>query len=334
VLRDVRLAELNRQDAARLQRGYYENIVGVNRFNGQLWEVYSQREQAPSLKDLGILVETNDEQHTALAPLAGADLGGVSFRTNSWGMRDREYDEVPPPNTYRISLLGQSYVMGMGVGDGENFETLIEDRLNGARDQYGGTRFEILNFAAPRHSLMQQWYAITRGRVLSSNPRAVVVVGHVVDLERIAGYLGEEMKRSDSITFDPLRAVVDSAGITHGMPFEEIQQRLKPYAPALIERMLGMIGDEIRSRGAIPIYAFIPMPLDKPEAAVVDGLLASARKAGFGTIDLRDVFAGTNGREIIVAEWDRHPNPKGHQIIADRLYGPLLESLGVKRTAW
>ena len=32
---------------------------------------------------------------------------------------------------YRIAMLGQSYVAGDGVSDGEPFEAIVEQRLNG-----------------------------------------------------------------------------------------------------------------------------------------------------------------------------------------------------------
>ena len=49
---------------------------------------------------------------------------------NRWGMRDRDYEQTPAPDTYRIALTGPSFVMGSGVADNEVFEWLLEDRLN------------------------------------------------------------------------------------------------------------------------------------------------------------------------------------------------------------
>ena len=50
-------------------------------------------------------------------------------------MRDQDYERSPPPNTFRIALLGPSNVMGWGVGDGETFEALVEERLNRERTE-------------------------------------------------------------------------------------------------------------------------------------------------------------------------------------------------------
>lgn len=44
VIRDLTVARLSDQDAALLERGYYENLQ-VNRFNTQLWEIYMRQPQ-------------------------------------------------------------------------------------------------------------------------------------------------------------------------------------------------------------------------------------------------------------------------------------------------
>jgi len=328
-LRDVRLAELNRQDAAQLQRGYYENIVGVNRFNGQLWEVYSQRARSmPSLAQLGIIRPTTDERHAELVPLAGAVFHGATIRINAWGMRDREYAPLPEPGTYRISLLGQSYVMGMGVADGETFETLLEEALNASATLPDRQRYEILNFAVPRYSLFQQLHLLQRGRALSVRPQAVVLVGHTNEPQRMIDYIQDAIARGLPPTGDAVRSRVDSAGVAAGMPYDEFMQRMKPYALPLVEWGLRAMADAIRDAGAIPVYAFIPMPLDQIDRALHQQLLDAATRAGFAVIDLADVYSNGDPRQYMVAEWERHPNAEGHRAIAQRLYEPLLSAVG------
>ena len=56
-----------------------------------------------------------------------------------------------------------------------------------------------------------------------------------------------------------------------------------------------------------------------------DTHLQLAEEAGFTVLDLSDVFAGQAAEDIRLAEWDFHPNAKGHQLIADRLYQELFE---------
>jgi hypothetical protein len=43
LIKDLTVNRLSDREAALLQRGYYEDLTGVNRFNSQLWEIYSKR---------------------------------------------------------------------------------------------------------------------------------------------------------------------------------------------------------------------------------------------------------------------------------------------------
>ena len=43
LISDLTVNRLSDREAALLQRGYYEDLIGVNRFNSQLWEIYSKR---------------------------------------------------------------------------------------------------------------------------------------------------------------------------------------------------------------------------------------------------------------------------------------------------
>jgi hypothetical protein len=47
-LREMRVTELSRRDTQTLERGYYENLVGVSRFNAELWELRRQRSRLAS----------------------------------------------------------------------------------------------------------------------------------------------------------------------------------------------------------------------------------------------------------------------------------------------
>ncbi len=42
-----------------------------------------------------------------------------------------------------------------------------------------------------------------------------------------------------------------------------------------------------------------------------------AAAAGFIVVDLSDVYKGEDLEAIRLAEWDEHPNARGHQLIAE-----------------
>ena len=74
VIRDLKVTELNKADASLLQRGYYEELVGVNKFNGQLWEVYARRPQLsrmPTIETTGAARWLDNYLRIELRPLIG-----------------------------------------------------------------------------------------------------------------------------------------------------------------------------------------------------------------------------------------------------------------------
>jgi D-alanyl-lipoteichoic acid acyltransferase DltB (MBOAT superfamily) len=321
VVLSMRLGELNRRDAAELQRGYYEQIVGVNRFNGQLWDVYAKRDRPGStLNELGVLRWTEGVLHSELEPFMSVSFQGRALHTNRWGMRDRDYSEERAANSLRVALLGQSYVMGMGVNDGETFETLVEGRLNAERRGQPFDRYEILNFAVPRYSLFQQLLIMENGRIPAFAPDVLMLVGHAVDFERVVDYLHVELIRGVVPQDEGVRSALHAAGVTAETSNEEAQRLMKPYARDIVGWALGRIHAVSLEHGMRPVFALIPMPQDGVLMKDAPVLLEMARAAGFEVIDLSDVYDGHDERALTVAEWDRHPNALGHELIADRIY--------------
>jgi D-alanyl-lipoteichoic acid acyltransferase DltB (MBOAT superfamily) len=326
IVRDVRVAELNKRDADELQRGYYENIVGVNRFNGQLWEVYSKKSASDwkGFDDVGLRVTRRDALETEIRPLMAVQYHGSWFRTNRWGMRDRDYEKAPAATTFRIAMLGQSYVMGDGVGDGESFESLIEERLNRERVGKPFQRYEILNFASQGYSLLQQLTILQNGRVLGFQPDLVIVAGHPIDVQRIGQYLVRLTRNGIEIPWEEVRRDIAAAGVTREMTHEEGARRLKPYTQSLALWAMKGIVQSAAATGAQAIYALVPTPNER--FTKEDGALTArlAQEAGFDVIDLGDLYDNVDAKSLWVAEWDRHPNQKGHQLIAERLFDSLM----------
>jgi hypothetical protein len=68
--------------------------------------------------------------------------GSALFRTNSAGFRGREYSPEPPPDTFRIVLIGDSLAMGWMTDEAATYAMRVEKMLNEASTK---TRFEVLN---------------------------------------------------------------------------------------------------------------------------------------------------------------------------------------------
>ncbi len=330
VLSQAREPRLNKRDQDQLQRGYYEKIVGVNRFNGELWSVYSGRPKTwETLREAGAVRSAADARLEELVPGTSITFHGAKLTVNSAGLRDREHSPAPAPRTLRVAVLGQSYIMGSGVGDDETFDTHLEARLT--REWAPSQRLErveVLNFGAPSFSAQQQRAALDMGLVGRFAPDVVVIVGHRSEFRLLTQY-AQEFLRAQGV--GELSAEISQAlateGVTPDMPREEALKRMATVTPGLLRGVYRDIVANLRAAGATPVFALIPTPMERQEGDVPE-LLRIAEDAGFArVIDLTNVYQGNDERTLIVAPWDRHPNAQGHRLIADALHDQLLEVL-------
>ena len=72
------------------------------------------------------------------------------------------------------------------------------------------------------------------------------------------------------------------------------------------------------------------------EDADIDRLDDAIRRTSDGlstdlVIDLSDVYAGHDESGVRLAEWDDHPNARGHELVAERLQRELLDSGALSR---
>jgi hypothetical protein len=326
LLSDLTVNRLSDQEAALLQKGYYEDLIGVNRFNSQLWEIYSKRPSDwVAIRDTEVVRLTNDNLILELVPSTTIDFNGTRLSTNRWGMRDQDYELTPPPNTYRIALTGPSFVMGYGVNDGEDFEWLVEDRLNreNAGSQY--SRYEILNFAVAGYSAIQNLLVLEQ-KALAFQPNAIFFMAHQREEEAVVLYLADRMSVGADLPYPDLMELARRAGVEPGMTKAEAERLLRPYGSELLSSTYQYIVEISLSHGILPVWIFMPTledPLHEEEITHLTGL---ARESGFIVLDLSNAYDNQDLDSLVVAYWDKHPNAKGHKLIADDLYRKLQET--------
>jgi D-alanyl-lipoteichoic acid acyltransferase DltB (MBOAT superfamily) len=322
VIQPLRSGRLSRLDTAALERGYYEQLLQVNRFNSQLWEVYSKRpknwldvESGQLKRHIGGFAQTE------LIPsfVASSDYGAIS--TNRWGMRDRDYELKPSPGAHRIAILGPSNVMGWGVGDGETFEALVEARLNRERAGAPFAAYEILNFGVPGYQPPQQLVAFEKA--LTFGPHAVFYVATGRELSRAAAYLVEVVQKRIDIPYPALKEAVSKAGLEANMDEATAQRRLEPFRREILAAVYGRIVAESRARGIVPVWIFLPQVREGAWQEETPETVRLAEAAGFVVVNLADLYKGEDLAAIRLAEWDEHPNVRGHRLIAARLYEAL-----------
>jgi acyl carrier protein len=224
-----------------------------------------------------------------------------------------------------MSLLGASMEMGWGVEDGETYEALVEEKLN---EDLGGEAFEkyeILNHAVAGYYPLQQ--AVALEKALQFGPRTVLYVATGREFSRSVYYLSEVVSKGIEIPYPELGAIAAAAGLESKMPQEEASRRLNPHREELLAWLYEHIVETCRARGASPVWVFVPQIHQGSWEEETAPARALAKEKGFVVqIDLGDVFEGLDPAEHQLAEWDSHPNARGHAVIAGRLYSAIREN--------
>ena len=325
LIRELTENRLSDREAALLQRGYYEDLLGVNRFNSQLWEIYTKRPvDWPLLTQTEAARSTNDNFITELVPSTTIYFHNTRLSINRWGMRDRDYERNPAPGTYRIALTGPSFAMGYGVADEEGFEALLEERLNRehAGDRY--TKYEILNFAVPGYSPLQNLMVLEQ-KAPSFQPNAFFYVAHQREEEAVVLYLADRISAGAELPYSDLVELAHRAGAEVGATKVENVRRLQPVGSDILTWTYRRIAEASRAQGMLPVWVFVPTleyPLQEQE---INRLVRLAEESGLIVLNLSDAYENQDLESVVIAYWDKHPNANGHQLIAERLYQALWD---------
>jgi hypothetical protein len=325
LISDLTANRLSDREAALLQRGYYEDLIGVNRFNSQLWEIYSKRPSDwPTLTETEAARQTDNNFIVELVPSTSIYFHGEKLTINRWGMRDRDYERTPAPNTYRIALTGPSFVMGYGVGDDEGFEPLLEDRLNSESAGSLAAKYEILNFAVPGYSAIQDLMVLEQ-KALPFQPNAFFFMAHQREEEAVVKYLADRISVGADLPYPELIELARRAGAEPGATKSETERLLRPVGPEILSWTYRHIVEVSRAHGILPVWIFMPTLEDPLREDEVTQLTQVAEESGFIVLDLSHAYDNQDLESLVVAYWDKHPNAKGHMLIAEDFYRKLRE---------
>ena len=328
VVRTLSREKLNRRDSELLERGYYEDLTDVTRYNAQLMELFAKEPESWRRESKLPLVDENDPYSNQLLPSRQVRHRGVTVTTNRWGMRDRDYELAKPPDTYRIALLGASMSMGRGVEDDETYEARLEARLNQPGMVGPYRHYEILNFAVGRSGPMAKLTAL-EGWVLDFEPDAIIYEASN-ELHYAVRDVAYAATRAEEIRYEYLQGIAERAGLEVGMAAGVATNRLSPYAPDLIEWFYARIAEQCRQRG-IRVFVLDNLKPGDPIAKPSDALqqIDLATRAGFTVLDMTGAYDGVEDVESLwLRPWDWHPNVEAHQLLADELYELLQMHLG------
>ena len=352
VVEDLQHERLNRRDQEQLERGYYENLFGVENTNPELAELYQGADDHwVSLWRTPAARESGDLRRIELVPNVSMVYKGEPFTTNAYGMRDRARSLTAAPGSYRFGVFGASTTMGSGVDDEGSYPALLENAYAAA----GDAEVEFLNFAVESYNAVEQVAAVDM-RLAQFEMDGMLYIAHETEFEKTLGSVARLVESRTDLVYPELRDIVERAGVEPGLPRTIALRRLGTLRDEIIAWAYRQMAAESRAAGVLPVWAFVPMPVPgtgpcppgsaqlfcfgntaRPGAAAdasdprVRRLFELAEEAGFVTLDLSNVYGDVDLKTLWIAATDGHPNAVGHELIANGLYTALRASTPVAR---
>lgn len=316
----IRSDRMNRRDQARMERGYYEHLLNVNRHSVGMWDALEEKpaDWDENLDSTDAVSHPDNFLLTELLPDTEISFKNYPMRTNRWGMRDLDYEQVTPPDITRLAFIGTSHVFGSGVANEQVFEQLFEQNLNSSAVSRGD-RYEVLNFAMVAYSALQQLYLLET-RIQQFTPDVVVYFQIEEDERFILRNLSLAIRRGVAIPFDFVQEIVDELGLKQSDSDEQIRLALTPHADRIQAWAERRIVEEIRGIGAQPVCVILPRVQARPGQKIAEERQRITGEAGCQNLNLADVYDGYSQKDLQIANWDNHPNALGHELIARRLF--------------
>jgi hypothetical protein len=251
----------------------------------------------------------------------------VPIITNSAGLRDKEYSLMKLEDTFRIAVIGDSFVMADGVAIEDTFHSVLEKRLN---NEQRDITYQFINFGVSGYYLTQ-YLDVLKQKAEGYDPD-LILVGFC---PRNDQNIPEEQRYRDVPRTYPFfhffvkDALVDifyrgtyfdddifymEKELARNVPFSDKQRR---YMTQVFLEM-----EEFSQQNDVPvIVVYIDIFYNEMFA---EKLEETVLKQNLYFVNASTPFKGQDINDYIIYPIDSHPNGKAHKIFADELYDYLF----------
>ncbi len=262
--------------------------------------------------------------------------------TNGDGFRDTEFVEEKAAGTFRIAVLGDSYLAGNQVPIADLWPSVLEARLPAV----AGRRIELLNFGIDGYQVWNQMRLLEQVLPryhpdlvllagMAARPavpqyrrpfsaRTVLIADSVAGLDEAAAQAATAAAGARTMVPDVMmeavmlsRAAVRIAGrvpLSRVPAFVKVRTRPRRDYDLSLAQALDKMRRTCQTRGVALAVSWRQDPPPDVEALIADTEMMSVRETAFLPADQR------------VMTWprDAHYTPSGHQLYAER-FAPYLE---------
>jgi len=305
-----------------LEQSYRYYLFGTESFS------ITKMNSINGLGELGLLMPSNNSEIVyELKPNMNTYHKLVQFRTNSAGLRDKEYSVMKTEDMRRIAVIGDSFVMADGIAIEDTFHSVLEERLN---QEGGDLTYQFINFGVSAYNL-RQYLEVMKHKAKDYDPD-LILVGFC---PRNDQYIPEEQtyrdvpKTNAFFHLYSIQAIKDvfnrgtyydddiyymEKELTRNAPFSDKEKR---YMTQIFSEM-----DDFSKQNNIPvIVVYVDIFYNEKFAENLEEIVL---KNDLYFVNASTPFEGQGYDEYIIYPIDSHPNVKAHRIFADVIYDYLF----------
>lgn len=285
------------------------------------WDNFSI-EKIKSVRPIGIsgLIQPSPYSEIVyeLKPNLNAYFKLARIKTNSKGLRDKEYSINKPKNTFRVAVIGDSISMPGGVDIEDAYHTLLEDRLN---KENRNVSYEFINFSVAGYNL-RQYLGVMEHKAKKYAPDLILIGFAWNDcyvppdemFEKLFVPKRESHPLYESFALKLFRRVYRNKEILRRTNVAPTEDQMK-YMEKMFAKM-----HEFSKKHNIPIVV-IYLSIREKDSKPIESLI---KRNKFFSFDAASSIRGSSDYRIYPI--DDHPNAEAHKIFADRIYNFLIEN--------
>ncbi len=282
-----------------------------------------------SMHDLGVSGLIKPSSHLEIIYELKQNLNSyfklASFRTNSRGLRDKEYGITKPRDTFRVAVIGDSYTVPAGVEIEEAYHTLLEEWLNKERRLIN---YQFINFGVGGYSLRQYW-GVIRNKAYKYDPDLIIVGfcpsnDHIVPDNEIFELPYKVKPKTypffKSYVIDKIVLKLKKDSNVNKIKSSEIfSEEQRKYMFDFFSKMNEFSNDK-------SIKIIIVCLSHRHNGKYVKELEKLVIGNGLHFVDVSLPFKGADVLEYRINPTDGHPNGKANKVFAEQLYDHLKKS--------
>lgn len=243
-------------------------------------------------------------------------------RINEEGTRGDRFKTKKPSNTTRILIVGDSVTFGWGVNGSETYPSILEQKLESELPERD---IEVINAGVPGTGV-KDFYLYLKHKGLKYQPDIVVTSFTNVNWRSNKESYSQH-KRAEEKVKREYNLSEKSDAEAQKIVKKEIRRITKEEYSSEIENTSFSYLDNINSLLDSRNISYTFYHISTFPNQDIESYTSSWEEKHNKTIHRSPKELRERRQEIVISDFDKHPNAEGHQIIAEGLYKPLKDQV-------